>query len=116
MSHRYDPREGVIIKVATPDDMMEVKSSLSRIEERLAFYCNRNILDTKKKAYQEGWDACNSEALKFCKWMAEVIAMKCPAELEDFFNVENVWDIFEKLKATGVVEWDNRLRAYKIVD
>ena len=117
MSRRYDPDEGVIIRVATHDDMMEAKASLRRIEERLQFYCNRNIVDIRKKSYQDGWNACNSEAVKFCKWLAEeIIALKMPAEIEDFFGVDSAIDIFKKLEKTGVIRWDKKFHGYRVVD
>ena len=108
MNCGYDPDEGAIIRIATHDDMQEMKASLARIEDKISIYCNRNVIDMKKRSYLEGWEACNSEAMRFCRYITETFAKKQPSEIEEFFGVKDIFDIYRKLEKIGLLVWDER--------
>lgn len=101
-----------IVRIATDDDMQIVKYKLSKMEEKFSIFCERNIADIRKRAYQEGWKECNSEAYKFCNYIVEVLASKSPVEIEEFFDIKDSFQLYKRLEHVGVLEWDRKLNAF----
>ena len=63
-------------------------------------------------------EAVNANARAFCQYVAKVLAGKTPVEIASFFDfeVDDVFRIFRMLALAGVLKWDERTGAYRMVE